>query len=120
MEMCKGAYTAQSIYKIMANQDLGDMLDLFRHVYDGTNGIDGYVSLEVSPLLTYETERTIAEARQLWTHLNQPNLFIKIPAVAQGMPAIEACIAEGINVWSRMSPRRGRWRKAEGHGELDC
>jgi transaldolase len=89
---------AQSIYQVMANQDIGAVLDLFRPVYERTNGIDGYVSLEVSPLLAYETERTIAEARQLWAHLNQPNLFIKIPAVAQGMPAIEACIAEGINV----------------------
>lgn len=89
---------AQSIYQVMANRDIGDMLDLFRPVYNRTSGIDGYVSLEVSPLLAYETERTIAEARKLWTHLNQPNLFIKIPAVAQGMPAIEACIAQGINV----------------------
>lgn len=89
---------AQSIYQVMANQDIGDVLDLFRPVYDRTNRIDGYVSLEVSPLLAYETEKTIAEARQLWAHLNRPNLFIKIPAVAQGLPAIEACIAEGINV----------------------
>lgn len=89
---------AQSIYQVMANQDIGDVLDLFRPVYDHTNRVDGYVSLEVSPLLAYETEKTIAEARQLWAHLNRPNLFIKIPAVAQGLPAIEACIAEGINV----------------------
>lgn len=89
---------AQSIYQVMANQDISDVLDLFRPVYDRTNRVDGYVSLEVSPLLAYETEKTIAEAKQLWAHLNKPNLFIKIPAVAQGIPAIEACIAEGINV----------------------
>jgi transaldolase len=89
---------AMSIYQIMANQDISTVLALFRPIYDRTNGIDGYVSLEVSPLLAYETEKTLAEAKQLWTHLNQPNLFIKIPAVAEGIPAIEACIAQGINV----------------------
>jgi transaldolase len=89
---------ALSIYQIMANQDIRDVLALFRPVYDRTHGIDGYVSLEVSPVLAYETQKTIVEAKQLWTHLNQPNLFIKIPGIAQGIPAIEACIAEGINV----------------------
>jgi transaldolase len=89
---------AMSIYQLMANQDIRDVLALFRPIYDQTHGRDGYVSLEVSPLLAHETEKTIAEAKQLWTHLNQPNLFVKIPAVAEGLPAIEACIAEGINV----------------------
>jgi transaldolase len=89
---------AHSIYQIMANQDISDALDIFRPVYDRTNGIDGYVSLEVSPLLAHETQKTISEAKQLWSHLNKPNLFIKIPAVAEGIPAIETCIAEGINI----------------------
>jgi len=89
---------AMSIYQLMANQDIRDVLALFRPIYDRTHGRDGYVSLEVSPLLAYETEKTIAEAKELWTHLDQPNLFVKIPAVAEGLPAIEACIAEGINV----------------------
>jgi transaldolase/glucose-6-phosphate isomerase len=89
---------AMSIYQLMANQDIRDVLALFRPIYDQTQGRDGYVSLEVSPLLAHETEKTIAEAKELWTHLNQPNLFVKIPAVAEGLAAIEACIAEGINV----------------------
>lgn len=89
---------APSIYQAMANQDISDALALFRPIYERTHAVDGYISLEVSPLLAYETERTIAEAKELWTHLNQPNLFIKIPGVAQGIPAIEACLAEGINV----------------------
>jgi transaldolase len=97
-ELAAQGLDAQSIYQVMANQDIGDVLDLFRPIYDRTHRVDGYVSLEVSPLLAYETEQTIAEARQLWAHLNRPNLFIKIPAVAQGIAAIEACIAEGINV----------------------
>jgi transaldolase/glucose-6-phosphate isomerase len=82
----------------MANQDIKDVLDIFRPVYDRTKRKDGYVSLEVSPLLAYETEKTIAEAKQLWQHLDKPNLFIKIPAVSQGIPAIEATIADGISV----------------------
>jgi len=89
---------AMSIYQLMANQDIHDVLALFRPIYDRTHGRDGYVSLEVSPLLAYETQKTIEEAKQLWTHLNQPNLFVKIPGIAQGIPAIEACIAQGINV----------------------
>ncbi len=89
---------AMSIYQLMANQDIGDVLALFRPVYERTHGIDGYVSLEVSPLLAYETQKTIEEAKQLWTHLDHPNLLVKIPGIAQGIPAIEACIAEGINV----------------------
>ncbi len=89
---------ALSIYQIMANQDISDVLTIFRPVYERTHGNDGYVSLEVSPLLAYETQKTIDEAKQLWTHLNQPNLLVKIPGIAQGIPAIEACIAQGINV----------------------
>lgn len=89
---------ALSIYQMMANQDISDVLAIFRPLYERTHGIDGYVSLEVSPLLAYETQKTIDEAKQLWTYLNQPNLFVKIPGVAQGIPAIEACIAQGINV----------------------
>jgi transaldolase len=89
---------ATSIYQLMANQDIRDVLAIFRPIYDRTHGRDGYVSLEVSPLLAYETQKTIVECKQLWTHLNQPNLFIKIPGIAQGVPAIEACIAQGINV----------------------
>ncbi len=89
---------ALSIYQIMANQDISDVLAIFRPVYERTHGGDGYVSLEVSPLLAYETQKTIDEAKLLWTHLNQPNLLVKIPGIAQGIPAIETCIAQGINV----------------------
>ncbi len=89
---------ALSIYQIMANQDISDVLALFLPIYKRTHGGDGYVSLEVSPLLAYETQKTIEEAKQLWTHLNHPNLLVKIPGIAQGIPAIETCIAEGINV----------------------
>ena len=72
--------------------------DILRPVYDATNGQDGRVSIEVDPRLAHESERTIAEARQLWWLVDRPNLFIKIPATKAGLPAIAACLAEGISV----------------------
>ena len=72
--------------------------DILRPVYDATNGQDGRVSIEVDPRLAHESERTIAEARQLWWLVDRPNLFIKIPATKAGLPAISACLSEGISV----------------------
>ena len=72
--------------------------DLLRPVYDATGGVDGRVSIEVDPRLAYDTEATIAEARFLWWLVDRPNLFIKIPAARQGLPAIAACLAEGISI----------------------
>ncbi len=71
--------------------------DVLRPVYDATNGLDGRVSLEVDPRLARETEKTIAEARALWWAVDRPNLFIKIPATREGLPAITQCISEGIS-----------------------
>lgn len=72
--------------------------DVLRPVYDATAGIDGRVSIEVDPRLAHDTETTIAEARALWWLVDRPNLFIKIPAARQGIPAIAACLAEGISI----------------------
>jgi len=72
--------------------------DVLRPVYDATDGVDGRVSIEVDPRLAYDTVATIAEARALWWLVDRPNLFIKIPAARQGLPAIEACLAEGISI----------------------
>ena len=72
--------------------------DVLRPVYDATDGVDGRVSIEVDPRLAYDTAATIAEARALWWLVDRPNLFIKIPAARQGLPAIEACLAEGISI----------------------
>jgi transaldolase len=72
--------------------------DVLRPVYDATDGVDGRVSIEVDPRLAYHTEATIAEARFLWWLVDRPNLFIKIPAARQGLPAIAACLAEGISI----------------------
>ncbi|MEV5829880.1 transaldolase [Spirillospora sp. NPDC052242] len=72
--------------------------DVLRPVYDRTDGLDGRVSLEVDPRLARDTARTIAEARALWWTVDRPNLFIKIPATEEGLPAITAALAEGISV----------------------
>jgi len=72
--------------------------DVLRPVYDASEGVDGRVSIEVDPRLAKETAKTIAEARALWWLVDRPNLFIKIPATREGLPAITACLAEGISV----------------------
>jgi transaldolase/glucose-6-phosphate isomerase len=90
--------SVQEIYEALAIEDIQRTTDLFQPVYVRTNGIDGYVSLEVSPLLAHDTENSIAEARRLWATLGRKNAMIKIPATPEGIPAIEQLIAEGINV----------------------
>jgi transaldolase len=72
--------------------------DVLRPAYDASGGVDGRVSIEVDPRLAHDTEATIAEARALWWMVDRPNLFIKIPAARQGIPAIAACLAEGISI----------------------
>src|SRR5205807_1273653 len=72
--------------------------DLFRPTYDKTEGRDGFVSIEVSPTLAYDTAGTIAEARRLWQAVNHPNVMIKIPGTQEGLPAIEQTLSEGINI----------------------
>ena len=78
--------------------DVRDACDVIRPVFDQSNGVDGYISLEVSPTLAHNTEGTIEEAIRLWEGVNRPNLMIKIPATPEGYPAIQACITQGINV----------------------
>lgn len=87
-----------AIYEQLVVPDIADAADILRPVYDQTNGVDGFVSLEVSPRLAYDTKGTIAEARRLHAQLNRPNIFIKVPATAEGMPAIETLIGDGISV----------------------
>ena len=89
---------AQEIYESLVIEDIQRTADLFIPVYDRTKAVDGYVSLEVSPLLADNTESSIAEAKRLWAALNRKNVMIKIPATPEGIPAIEALIAEGINI----------------------
>ncbi|MBK5260402.1 MAG: bifunctional transaldolase/phosoglucose isomerase [Thermoanaerobaculia bacterium] len=86
------------IYDELVIQDIGNAADIFRPVYDKTKGSDGFVSIEVSPLLARDTKGTIAEAQRLFKRLGRPNVLIKIPATPEGIPAIEETIANGINV----------------------
>ena len=88
----------QGIYEALVIEDIQRTADLFAVVYAQTEGVDGYVSLEVSPLLAHDTEKSVAEAKRLWEALNRKNVMIKIPATPEGIPAIEQLIAEGINI----------------------
>ena len=89
---------AQDIYEALAIEDIQNATDLFRPIYERASGGDGYVSLEVSPLLARDTQGTITEAKRLFETVGRPNLMIKIPATPEGIPAIEDAIAAGINV----------------------
>jgi transaldolase len=84
--------------RLITTYDIRWGCDVLRPVYDSSDGVDGRVSLEVDPRLARETAKTIAEARALWWAVDRPNLFIKIPATLEGLPAITACLAEGISV----------------------
>ena len=94
----EGGKRGEQIFFELALEDLTRAADLFRPIYERTNGVDGWVSLEVSPLLAYDTERTIAEAKRLFERAARPNLLIKIPGTAQGVPAIEEAIFAGVPV----------------------
>ncbi len=88
----------EGIYEALAVKDIEMATDAFREVYADTNGADGYVSLEVSPRLAYDTEGTVAEAYRYFQELERPNLMIKVPATKEGIPAVEELISQGINV----------------------
>ncbi len=90
--------SVNEIYEALTVKDVSDAADHFRELFDRTNGEQGFVSLEVNPKLAYDTEETIKEARRLWRALNRPNIFIKVPATKEGLPAITQLIAEGINI----------------------
>ena len=84
--------------RAITTYDIRWACDVLRPVYDQTEGLDGRVSIEVDPRLARDTAKTIAEARALWWLVDRPNLFIKIPATVQGLPAITQCLSEGISV----------------------
>jgi len=88
----------KTIYEVLIQRDVQSAADEFWPLYDKTNGLDGYVSLEVNPHLAHDTMGTLKEARRLWALLNRPNVFIKVPATVEGMPVIQQLINEGINV----------------------
>ncbi|HEX8697088.1 MAG TPA: transaldolase [Longimicrobium sp.] len=89
---------ANEAFEAVAIEDIQRACDIFRPVYDATDGGDGFVSIEVSPLLAEHTDQTISEARRLWAAVGRPNVFVKVPGNDEGIPAIEQLLAEGINV----------------------
>ena len=97
-ELANQGKSAAEIYWALAIEDVQGAADVLRPVYELTGGCDGYVSLECAPSVANDTQATIAMTRDLWTRLARPNVMIKIPATAEGVPAIEESIAHGINV----------------------
>ncbi len=89
---------ARALYDRLTIEDIQMAADVLRQVYDATDGVDGLVSLEPSPQLAYDTQGTIAEVRRLWRVVDRPNVMIKVPSTPPGIPAIEALIAEGVNI----------------------
>ncbi|MGD0260617.1 MAG: transaldolase [Verrucomicrobiota bacterium] len=90
--------SGEGLFFELALEDLTQAADLFRPVYDRTGGVDGWVSLEVSPLLAHDTPSTLAQAKELCARAARPNLFIKIPGTREGLPAIEEAIFAGVPI----------------------
>lgn len=92
-----GAEVDEAVFALTTT-DVRDACDILRPVYDATDGVDGRVSIEVDPGLARDTDATVAMAERLWAAVDRPNLYVKIPATREGLPAIAAAIADGINV----------------------
>jgi transaldolase len=97
-ELAEQGKSAMEIYEALAIRDVQMAADVLATVYEKTGRADGFVSLECSPLLASDTTATIEEAKRLWRLLDRKNVMIKIPGTPEGMPAIEQCIYEGINI----------------------
>jgi len=99
-EVIRGAsgQPAAAIYESLAVADVGAAADQFRPVFDASGGDDGFVSIEVGPHLARDTQGTIAEAHRLWDKCKRPNVMVKIPGTAAGVPAIRQCLSDGINI----------------------
>ncbi len=95
--VARGAGSSE-IYDALVVEDIRSAADVLRPLYENTNGADGYVSIEVSPTLAHDTQATIEEARRFWRTVDRPNIFIKVPATDEGIPAIRQLLGEGINV----------------------
>jgi transaldolase len=89
---------ANTLFEMLAIEDIQLAADILRPIYDATSGVDGFVSFELSPHLAYDTEGSLKEAHRLWNLINRPNVMLKVPATPEGIPVIETLIAECINV----------------------
>ena len=97
-DLVRAGASIEDAYWSMVTDDVTAALELFRPLYDASDGGDGYVSVEVAPSLARDTEATVEMTRELWRRIDRPNLFVKIPATAEGVPAIRQAVSEGINV----------------------
>jgi len=97
-QLVKEGKSTSEIYETMVIQDIRTVADILRPIYDSTDRVDGYVSLEVSPDLAHDTQGTIAEVRRFWKMVDRPNLLVKIPATPVGIPAIQQALTDGINI----------------------
>jgi transaldolase len=117
-ELMRQGGSATAVFEAVAIKDIQDACDLFRPLYDSTNGADGFVSIEVSPRLARDTQGTIMEARRLWASVARPNVMIKVPGTEEGAPAVKTLLREGINVnvtllFSLASHERVMWAYIE-------
>lgn len=97
-ELTAAGKNDQEIYEALAVEDIQRAADLLKPIYTNSNGADGFISLEANPALAYDTEGTIEEVRHLYQAVDRPNVMIKVPATAAGIPAIKTLISEGINI----------------------
>jgi transaldolase len=97
-QLIKEGKSTNEIYEALIITDIQTVADVLRPIYDQTNGLDGYVSLEVSPDLAHDTDGTLSEVRRFWKMVNRPNLMVKIPGTPEGLPAIRQSLTEGINI----------------------
>jgi transaldolase len=97
-ELVRGGQSVELSYWELVKADIEDGLRILRPIYDASDGADGYISIEVAPGLARDTEGTIASARQLWEQIDDPNLLVKIPGTAEGLPAIKKSLSDGINI----------------------
>jgi len=98
LALARQGHDGPQIFDRLAIADVQAACDMFTPVYAGTGGEDGFVSLEVSPALARDTQRTISEARRLFAAVDRPNVMIKIPGTVEGLPAIRACLTAGLNI----------------------
>jgi transaldolase len=97
-DLIRRGLSAGDIFEAVAVDDIRNACDLFRPLYDATNGGDGFVSIEVAPQFARDTEGTLGEVRRLWGSVDRPNLLVKIPGTSEGVPAIRTALSEGINI----------------------
>ncbi|HEY8171852.1 MAG TPA: transaldolase [Dehalococcoidia bacterium] len=97
-DLVKAGVSTHDLFEHIAVSDIRMAADILRPLHDASGGSDGFVSIEVSPEKAFQTEATIAEAKRWWSIIDRPNLMVKIPATDEGIPAIERCIADGVNI----------------------